>query len=156
MKNWYIHIIIIVTWSGVLYHVEWMRSYHPRPKAFRVIQWHCLFHETWYCTPDQVTIIIICIYIHFSDVFWSLILKKFGKFAITLHFLTFRHHVFSLWFHAWNLLYDTSPLKQVTGVSSVLKDSERESENLSSLVRLSVSYSQKSDSSNVVSFISHP
>ena len=23
----YIHIIIIVTWSGVLYHVEWMRSY---------------------------------------------------------------------------------------------------------------------------------
>ena len=26
--RWYIHIIIIVTWSGVLYHVEWMRSYH--------------------------------------------------------------------------------------------------------------------------------
>ena len=24
----YIHIIIIVTWSGVLYHVKWMRSYH--------------------------------------------------------------------------------------------------------------------------------
>ena len=24
----YIHIIIIVTWSGVLYHVEWMRPYH--------------------------------------------------------------------------------------------------------------------------------
>ena len=24
----YIHIIIIVTWSGVLYHIEWMRSYH--------------------------------------------------------------------------------------------------------------------------------
>ena len=23
-----IHIIIIVTWSSVLYHVEWMRSYH--------------------------------------------------------------------------------------------------------------------------------
>ena len=26
--NQYIHIIIIVTWSGVLYHVSWMRSYH--------------------------------------------------------------------------------------------------------------------------------
>ena len=24
----YIHIIIIVTWSGVLYHVEWMMLYH--------------------------------------------------------------------------------------------------------------------------------
>ena len=35
----------------------------------------------------------------------------------------------------------------------VLKDSERESENLSLLVGLSVSNSQKSDSSNGVSFI---
>ena len=26
----YIHIIIIVTSSGVLYHVEWMRSYHQK------------------------------------------------------------------------------------------------------------------------------
>ena len=24
----FMHIIIIVTWSGVLYHVEWMRFYH--------------------------------------------------------------------------------------------------------------------------------
>ena len=36
--------------------------------------------------------------------------------------------------------------KQVTGVSLVLKDSDTESENLSSLIRLSVSDSQKSDS----------
>ena len=27
-KCWYKHIIIIVTWSGVLYHVEWISSYH--------------------------------------------------------------------------------------------------------------------------------
>ena len=33
-----------------------------------------------------------------------------------------RHYVFRLWFHAWNLLNITSPLKQVTYVSLVLKD----------------------------------
>ena len=38
------HIIIIVTWSGVQYHVSWMR----------------LIHSTWYSTPDQVTVMIMC------------------------------------------------------------------------------------------------
>ena len=52
-----------------------------------------------------------------------------------------------------NLLYVTSPQKQITDVSLVLKDSDTESENLSSLVRLSVSDSQKKDSSKYVSFI---
>ena len=32
-----------------------------------------------------------------------------GTFAITLHFLTPRQHVFRLWFHACNLLYVMSP-----------------------------------------------
>ena len=43
-----------------------------------------------------------------------------------------------------NLLYVTSPQKQVTDVSLVLKDSDTESENLSSLhlIRLSVSDGQ--------------
>ena len=50
-------------------------------------------------------------------------------------------------------IYVTSPQKQVTDVSLVLKDSDTESENLSSLVRLSVSDGQKTDSLNVVSFI---
>ena len=68
-----IHIIINLTWSGVLYHVEWMLkvipSDHPRCYASRVIQWYGLIHETWYCTPDQVTIIIICLlYAFFSDI----------------------------------------------------------------------------------------
>ena len=74
-------------------------------------------------------------------------------FAIKLCFLTSRHHVFRLWFHAWNLLYVTLPQKQVTNFSLVLKDSDTESENLSSLIRLSVSDGQKIDSLNVVSFI---
>ena len=43
--------------------------------------------------------------------------------------------------------------KQVTNVSLLLKDSDTESENLSSLVRLSVSDGQKPDSSNVYRYI---
>ena len=43
--------------------------------------------------------------------------------------------------------------KQVTDVSLILKDSDMDSENLSSLIRLSVSDGQKTDSSKVVSFI---
>ena len=43
--------------------------------------------------------------------------------------------------------------KQVTDVSIVLKNSFTESENLSLLVRLSVSDGQKTNSSKVVSFI---
>ena len=60
-------------------------------------------------------------------------------------------HVFRLWFHACNLLYVTSPQKQVTDVSLVLNDSDMDSENLSSLIRLSVSDGPKTDSSKVVS-----
>ena len=64
---------------------------------------------------------------------------------IKLSYLTIRHHVFCLWFHALNLLYVTSLQKQVTDVSLVLKDSDTESENLSSLIRLSVSDGQKTE-----------
>ena len=52
-----------------------------------------------------------------------------------------------------NLLYVTSLRKQVTDVSLVLKDSDMDSENLSSLIRLSVSDSQKTDSSKFASVI---
>ena len=79
--------------------------------------------------------------------------KNAGTLAITLRFLTSRQHVFCPWFHACNLLYVTSPQKQVTDVSLVLKDSDMDSENLSSLIRLSVSDDQKTDSSKVVSVI---
>ena len=71
----------------------------------------------------------------------------------TSYNMTLRHDVFRLWFHAWNLLYVTSTQKQVTDVSLVLKDSDMDSENLSSLIQLSVSDGQKTDSSKVVSFI---
>ena len=46
-----------------------------------------------------------------------------------------------------------SPQKQVSDISLILKDSDMDSENLSSLIRLSVSDGQKTDSSKVVSFV---
>ena len=99
---------------------------------------------------------IICL---FSDILIlkpvsGLLFRKIaGTFAITLRLMTSRQQVFRLWFHACNLLYVTSPQKQVTDVSLVLKDSDMDSENLSSLIRLSVSDGQKIDSSKVVSVI---
>ena len=74
-------------------------------------------------------------------------------FAFMFRFLMLHHPVFRLQFHAWNLLYETLPQKQVTNVSLVLKDSDTESENLNSWIWLSVSDGQKTDSSKVVSFI---
>ena len=53
---------------------EVIPSDHPRRVASRVIQWYGLIHETWYCTPDQVTIMIICLLYAFFLTFF-LILK---------------------------------------------------------------------------------
>ena len=89
----------------------------------------------------------------FKTCFCLLSRKNAGTFAITLRFFTSRQHTFRLWFHACNLLYATSPQKQVTDVSLVLKDSDIDSENLSSLIWLSVSDDQELDSSKVVSVI---
>ena len=100
---------------------------------------------------------IICLFLTFFRILKPVLVfnpeKITGTFAITLRFLTSRQHVFRLWFHACNLLYVTSPQKQVTDVGLVLKDSDMDSENLSSLIRLSVSDGQKTDSSKVVSVI---
>ena len=99
---------------------------------------------------------IICLLYAFFLTFF-LILKPArkiaGTFTITLRFLTSRQDVLWFWFQACNLLNVTSPQKQVTDVSLVLKDSDMDLENLSSLIRLSVSDGQKTDSSKVVSVI---
>ena len=88
---------------------------------------------------------IICLLYAFSDIFsdfktcFGLESRKIaGTFDLTLGFLTSLQHVLRLWFHACDLLYVTSPQKQVTDVSLVLKDSDMDSENPSSLIRLSV------------------
>ena len=70
-----------------------------------------------------------------------------------LRFLTSRQYVFHHWLHACDSLYVALPQKQVTDVSLIFKDSDMDSENLSSLIRLSVSDGQKTDSSKVVSII---
>ena len=131
---------IIVTWSGALYHVEWMRSYwsldQPRREASRVIQWYGLIHVTWYCTPDQVTSMIICLsytfFWHYSDFITCFGLYSRKNCGNVCHYVTFldvTSSCFRLWFHAWKLLYVPSPQKQETDVSLVLKDSDTESEN---------------------------
>ena len=71
-----------------------------------------------------------------------------------LRFLMSHQHVFRLRFHACKLLNVTSPQKQITDVSLVLKDSDMDSENLISQIWFSVSDGQKTDSSKVVSVIS--
>ena len=73
--------------------------------------------------------------------------EKCGNFCHNVKFLDVTSTCVGLWFHACNLLYVTSPQKQATGVSLVLKDCDMDSENLSSLIRLSVSDGQKTDSS---------
>ena len=58
--------LLLVTWSGVLYHVSWMSSYHritfdaSRLVWSRVILWYELIHSTRYGPPDQVTVVIMC------------------------------------------------------------------------------------------------
>ena len=80
--------------------------------------------------------------------------KNAGRFAFTFPFLTLHHYALCLRFFARNFHLCNVASKQVTGISLVLKDSDTESENLSLLIRLSVSDGQKTDSSKVVSYVS--
>ena len=100
---------------------------------------------------------IICLFLTFFLVLKPILVFKSGElagtFAITLRFLTSLHHVFRLWFHACQFTLCNVTAKQVTNVSLVLKDSGIDSENLTSLIRLSELDGQKSDSSKVVSVI---
>ena len=53
--------------SNLIWHTvsrrvdEVIPSDHLRRVASRVIEWYGLIHETLYCKPDQVTIMIICL-----------------------------------------------------------------------------------------------
>ena len=76
-----------------------------------------------------------------------------GNVGHNVTFLDVTSTYFPFWFNACILLYVTSPQKQITDVSLVLKDSDMDSETLSSLILLSVSDGQKTDSSKVVSVI---
>ena len=100
--------------------------------------------------------LIICLFSAFLLILkpvWSLILKNCGNVCHNVKFLDVTSTCFCLWFHACNLLCVTSPQKQITDVSLVVKDSDMDSENLGSLIQLSVSDGKKTDSSKVVSVI---
>ena len=95
---------------------------------------------------------IICLFLTFFLILKPVLVLNPENCGNVCHNVAFLD-VIRLWFHACSLLYVTSPQKQVTDVSLVLKDSDMDSENLSSLIRLSVSVGQKTDSSKVVSDI---
>ena len=145
---------------------EVIPSDHPRRVASRVIQWYGLIHENviLYARSSYYydNMFIICLNLTFFLIIKPVLVFNPEKLRERCHNVTFlddlltsHQHVFRLWFHACNLLYVTSPQKRVTDVSLVLKDSDTcmDSENLSSLIRLSVSDGQKTDSSKVVSAI---
>ena len=53
-----VHIIMVVTGSGLLYHVSWMRSYHRITLSASHRLWYELIHSPWYRPPDQVTTVM--------------------------------------------------------------------------------------------------
>ena len=113
-----------------------MRSYHRITRDAKRQGWSngmasstrcdtvCQIKSNYYCNNMLILYLFLTLF-WFYNLFWSLIPKKCGNFCHTLCF----------WFHAWNLLNVTSQKKQVTDVSLVLKDSDTESENLSSLIQ---------------------
>ena len=107
----------------------------------------------WDLAPRPYSTCFFLTFFWFYKLFWSLIQKKLQKSLPYTLFLDVTHYVFRLWFITYNLIYVKSAQKQVTDISLVLKDSDMESENFSSLIRLSVSDGQKTDSSKDVSFI---
>ena len=122
-----------------------MLSPHPRDVI--------LFARSSYYYDNML---IICLFLTFFLILkpvWSLTPKNGGNVCDNVTFPNVTSTNSRLWFHACNLLYVTSTQKKVTDVSLVLKDSDMNSENLNSLIRLSVSDGQKTDSSKVVSVI---
>ena len=89
----------------------------------------------------------------FYNLFWYLIPKSCGNVRRNVMFLDVTSSCFFALVPCLKFTLRKVAAKQVTDVSLVLKDSDTESENLSSLIRLSVSDGQKTDSLNIVSFI---
>ena len=93
--------------------------------------------------------IILIVY----NLFWYLIPKNCGNVCHNVTFLDVTSSCFPSLVPCLIFTLCNVAAKQVTDGSLVLKDSDTESENLSSLIRFSVSEGQKTDSLNVVSFI---
>ena len=64
-KVYNIQFIITVAWSDARYKASWIfldLMQHTRRSASRVRLWSGNIHSTWYNAPDQVTVVIVCIY----------------------------------------------------------------------------------------------
>ena len=85
----YIHIIIIVTWSGVLYHVKWIRSYHRITRDVKRQGWSNGMASTTRHTVRQLSyyynnMFIIYLFWHYFDfmTYFGFYYRKIaGKFA---------------------------------------------------------------------------
>ena len=100
--------LILRTVSRRVYKV--ISSDLPRREPSKVIQWYGLIHETWFVLYARSSYYLTYMFIicPFLTLYWLVLVFNPGKtartFPIPLRFLTLRHHVFRLWFHAWNLL----------------------------------------------------
>ena len=79
--------------------------------------------------------------------------KKYGNVCHNVTFLDVTSSFFLSLVPCLKFTLRNVATKKVTDVSLVLKDSDTESENLSSLIRLSESDGQKTDSLYIISFI---
>ena len=100
--------------------------------------------------PDQVTIMIICLLYALFLTFFQILKPVLvfnpvncGNVCNNVKFLDVTSTCFPCLVPCLQFTYVTWTQKQVTDVSLVLKDSDIGSENLSSLIRLSVSDGQK-------------
>ena len=89
---------------------------------------------------------IKCLFPTFYTLFWSLIQKSCGNVCHNVMFHDITSSCFPSLVPCLKFFLRNVAAKQVTDLSLVLKDSDMESENLSSLIRLSVSDGQKTDS----------
>ena len=126
---------ITSSWWGHTIRSREMRSFDGDhmvwPHPWDVIQ----YTRSHYFYNDMFIIYFFPTLFWFYKLFWSLIQKKFGNVCHYVSFLEITSSCFPfLLVHTWNLLYTTLQQKQVIDVSPVLKDRDRESENLSSLI----------------------
>ena len=64
---WYIHIVIIMNWSGVLYHAEWMRSWHRITQDAKRLGWsNGMTSSTRRDTVRQIKLLLFTFFLHYS------------------------------------------------------------------------------------------
>ena len=112
-----------------------------------------LYARSSYYLNNMFIIYLFSDIFRFYKLFWSLIQKKCRN---VCHYVSFRDvtsSCFPSMVPCIKFTLSNVAVKQVTDVNLILKDSDMDSESLSSLIRLSVLDGKKTDSSKGVSFI---